>query len=237
MLCVWSVSGQKLTEVPAGDTFEDVMGLKCHLRSRHGFPVRLQQLLKEGVCLEDGALLVEPVDLQLVLLSALDPVQMLQAELEFLEHFADAGHVEVGRALLAAGVDKDRNIWDRYSHQTALMLASSRGHGECVRLLLDAGADRNLQNRFGQTALIRASCEGHVEIVRSLLDARADKNLQNILGGTALMHASGKGHIEVLRLLLDAGADKNLRDCGDRNALMHASSAAHADIARLLAKA
>ena len=122
----------------AGDTFEDVISLKRHLRSQHGVPVCLQQLLQGGCCLEDHASPVGPADLQLVLLSALSSEQMPQAEREFLEYAADTGHVEVGRALLAAGVAADSQDG---AGQTALIFASSQGHVETARLLLDAGAD------------------------------------------------------------------------------------------------
>ena len=187
MLRVWSVSGQELTAAPAGTTFEDVIQLKGHLRSKHGFPVCLQQLLHAGRCLEDGAPLVGLVEVQLVLLSTLSRTQMPQAKREFLEYAASAGPVEVGRALLAAGVDK--NMQHESTGLTALSLASFKGHIEIVRLLLDAGAHKDSQDRLGQTALMHASRKGHVEIVRLLLKG-ALWNSQDRDGETALMHAS-----------------------------------------------
>ena len=122
----------------------------------------------------DSEPLVGPVDLQLVLFSALSPKQMSEAEKEFLEFAVD---VEMGRTLLASGVDKDadknlRNI----SGVTALVRASVKCHIEIVCLLLEAGADRNLQDRSGETALTHASSTGHVEIV--LGAKRAKLNLQ-----------------------------------------------------------
>ena len=232
MLCVWSVSGQKLAAAPTGETFEDVLHLKRHLRSQHGVPVCLQQLLHAGRCLEDRASLVGPVDLQLVL-SVLSPEQMPEAEREFFEYAADTGCVEVGRALLAAGVDK--NLQD--ASETALMRASYKGHVEIVHLLLEAGADKDLQIMSGATALMLASSEGHVKIACLLLEAGADKNLQNMFGETALILASSEGRVEIVRLLLDAGADKNLQNRSGASALMHACSEGHVEIVRLLLEA
>ena len=244
MLCVWSVSGQELASAPTGHTFEDVIGLKCHLRSQHGFPVCLQQLIQTGRCLDDDASVVGLVDLQLVLLSTLSPEQMPQAEREFLEHAVDTGHAEVARALLAAGVDK--NLEDKYG-ASALMRASVKGHVEIVHVLLDAGADPNpnFQDierwRFDAdattTALMVASSKGHVEIVRLLLEAGADSGVQDFCFETALTRASSEGHIEIVRLLLDAGAGTSFQNISGWTALMHASCKGHVEIVRLLLEA
>ena len=167
-----------------------------------------------------------------MLLSGLSLEQMPQAEREFIEYAVDAdtGHVEVCRALLAAGVNK--NVRNEFG-ATALVLASSSGHVEIVRLLLDAGADKDVRSRSGKTALVYASVKGHVEIARMLLDAGADKNLQDRLSGqTALMAASFKGHVEIVRLLLEAGADKNLqtglRETASQSQLPRAMPRSHA---------
>ena len=223
MLRVWSVSGKELAAVPTGQDVEDVVGLKGHLRSLHGFPACLQQLLHAGRCLEDGAPLAEPVDLQLVLLSTLRRKQMHQGKNELFEYVADTGHVEVARALLAAGVDKNLQ---GSCQDTALMQACSKGHVGIARLLLDAGAKKNLRDENGETAPKHACWEGHVEIVRLLLGAGA-KDLQDECGKTALILASAKGHVKIVRLLLDAGANKNLRDEEGETALMYASAKGH----------
>lgn len=50
------------------------------------------------------------------------------------------------------------------------MLAVSHGRLEMVQLLLEAGADINLQDEDGSTALMCATEHGHVDIVKSLLE-------------------------------------------------------------------
>ena len=60
--------------------------------------------------------------------------------------------------------------FDVFQHgQTALMLAVSHGRLETVKLLLQVGADVNIQDNDGSTALMCASEHGHLEIVRLLL--------------------------------------------------------------------
>ena len=49
------------------------------------------------------------------------------------------------------------------------MLAVSHGRLDMVKLLLEAGADINIQDEDGSTALMCASEHGHIDIVRYLL--------------------------------------------------------------------
>lgn len=53
--------------------------------------------------------------------------------------------------------------------QTALMLAVSHGRFDMVKLLLEAGADLNIQDTDGSTALMCAAEHGHADIVKYLL--------------------------------------------------------------------
>ena len=92
----------------------------------------------------------------------------------------------------------------------ALIRASAKGNVETVRLLLRAGANKDLENREGNTALIYACLRGHMEIVRMLLEAGADTELTNKIGDTALTLACAAGRVEIVRSLLDARADKEL---------------------------
>lgn len=57
--------------------------------------------------------------------------------------------------------------------QTALMLGASHGRLDTVKLLIEAGADVNIQDEDGSTALMCAAEHGHGDIVKYLL-AQAD---------------------------------------------------------------
>lgn len=64
--------------------------------------------------------------------------------------------------------------------KTALHLAARGGNGlgylECVKDLLERGADINIKDDFGNTALHDAVVGGNPEIVKALLDAGIDKD-------------------------------------------------------------
>ena len=61
------------------------------------------------------------------------------------------------------------------------MLAAERGHVDVAQLLLEAGADKDLQDCKGNSALTLAAKNGHVEIERLLVDAGVGRDLQRQL--------------------------------------------------------
>ena len=87
-----------------------------------------------------------------------------------------------------------------------------------MRLLLDAGADVNVQNKYRWTALMFAVRSGYKHgagMVRLLINAGADANMQDNPGWTALMRAArfdSKYCTEMMYLLVDAGADVNMQN-------------------------
>ena len=132
-------------------------------------------------------------------------------------------------------LDGDINLVDYYE-KTALMYASDYGHIESVKLLLDRGADPNIQNEFGYTALMYMDKSQGVrmEIVELLLDKGSDPNIQNEFGYTALMYASTKGHTGIVKLLLDRGACPNVVSKEGKSALMWATDRGNTRIVKLI---
>ena len=124
-------------------------------------------------------------------------------------------------------------------NRRALFAAVKNGHLELVRLLLEAGADKDATNGFGGTALCMAAREGHLEVARSLLEAGADKDAAttDVKGTTALFVAAREGHLNVARLLLEAGADKDTRNRFGVTALCAAANNGHLEVVRLLLEA
>ncbi|XP_055352287.1 KN motif and ankyrin repeat domain-containing protein 1-like [Paramacrobiotus metropolitanus] len=86
--------------------------------------------------------------------------------------------------------------------QTALMLAVSHGRLDTVRLLLQVGADVNIQDDDGSTALMCASEHGHLEIVRLLLGhPDTDAHLTDKDGMCALYVALEAQHKDIAALI------------------------------------
>ena len=108
---------------------------------------------------------------------------------------------------------------------TPLTHAVARGHADCVRLLLDNGADPNAQvHSLAKTALLAAASVAvvtadTVDIVGLLLHSGADPNVATSSGRTALMSAARAGNVDAVRLLLAFGADPKATDRWDRTAI------------------
>ncbi|XP_049514516.1 uncharacterized protein LOC119433031 isoform X3 [Dermacentor silvarum] len=96
----------------------------------------------------------------------------------------------------------DVNAKAMQNGQTALMLAASHGRLEMIKLLLDAGAEPNVQDNDGSTALMCAAEHGYIEIVRVLL-AHPDTEvcLADNDGSTALTIAMEAGHKDTALLI------------------------------------
>lgn len=101
------------------------------------------------------------------------------------------------------------------SHEIPLFCAARSGSVECVRLVLNAGADINTSAVDGSTALFIA---GSAEVARTLIAAGIRQNAQDDFGHDALSSilrggcsagACGIERFDVARVLIDAGADFN----------------------------
>lgn len=82
---------------------------------------------------------------------------------------AEAGSPELLRYLVCRwGVDVNLQTTSR---KTALYYAMSIGHAECVRLLLELGADMNIVDDYGRTLRQTATMCGRRKILKILTSA------------------------------------------------------------------
>jgi ankyrin repeat protein len=101
---------------------------------------------------------------------------------------------------------EDPGLLDRgggaHGDETPLMFACERGREEVARLLIDKGADVNVQNNEGSSVLWYACLQDIPAVVKLLVERGADPMIASNGGWTPLLAASHRGYLEVVRLLL-----------------------------------
>ncbi len=113
---------------------------------------------------------------------------------------------------------------------TALHWAVYRDDLAGTEMLLEAGADANVTNRYGVPPLSLACQNGSAAIVKRLLEAGADANAELRGGETVLMTAARTGVAEVVQALIARGAKLNAAERNSQTAIMWAAAAGHADV-------
>lgn len=117
---------------------------------------------------------------------------------------------EVLRLLLEAGADPDKGAQSELPLSIALQLVAKAGPGP-AKALLDAGANPNLANDFGEPVWFAATGQSSsVETLAMLLDRGADVNFVGRNGQTALFSAATTRNWKVALHLLEKGADWKL---------------------------
>ena len=144
---------------------------------------------------------------------------------------ARRGDTATVRSRLKCGTDpNERKLFTR---TTPLIEAAIGGHLDVVRLLVDNGADVNIQGESWQAPLHFAAAEGHVEIVRFLLAHGADVSLFKP-HTTPLHAAASRGQVEVARILLYHGAGVNWKGDDEATPLEVAASNEQPEMVKLL---
>ena len=82
-----------------------------------------------------------------------------------------------------------------------------------MEILLQYGANIDVQSKFGSTALHIAVGRGNVEAMEILLKHGASVNVQDMYSYTALHHAVDNRNVQATSILLEYGADATLKNC------------------------
>ncbi len=123
---------------------------------------------------------------------------------------------------------------------TPLVVCANYSTADACRKLIEAGADINARNKYGNTALI-AALVGNKEhgkaICELLLNAKADVNIKDNNGWTPLMFAVRDSTPEICMKLIEAGANVNEKDNNGWTPLMIAARNSSSEICMKLIEA
>lgn len=128
------------------------------------------------------------------------------------------------------------NIGDvtHYPNSTPLMIASSYGHYDIAKALIDNGALVNLRAGDGFNALMEAVRTGNIEIAKLLIEHNSDINIKNKDGKNMIMIACEKGNEEMFNILIENNADINEKSSWGASALIYASEKGNINIMQYL---
>ena len=167
-----------------------------------------------------------------------------------------AKHKDIAELLIASGVEpnifeaaatgrialvkellkQDPNLIHAYSPDGWTALHLNFNNLGIAKLLIDSGADLNLnsKNKLNATPLQGAAAFNWIELAKLYLSRGANVNCRSEEGGSPLHEAAANGFLEFARLLIDNGADVNQRDDNGKTPLTNALDFKKPEIAKLL---
>jgi len=109
-------------------------------------------------------------------------------------------------------------------------------HPEVAKLLIDAGADLNLnsRNKLNATPLQGAAANNWIELATLYLSHGANVNCRSEEGISPLAEAAANGFPDFAKLLINNGANVNQKDDKGKTPLAYAEEYKHPEIAKLL---
>ncbi|GAA55565.1 hypothetical protein CSKR_202086 [Clonorchis sinensis] len=119
----------------------------------------------------------------------------------------------------------------------AVHFAALRHQVSCLQMLLNAGAQLDARDTFGNTPLHYAAEDGDGALLSLLLNNGASVDSQDITNKTPLMKAARSGKLWAVRRLIAFGANVNVKDRNDETALHFACRQGSTEITSMLIKA
>ncbi|MBF0364116.1 MAG: ankyrin repeat domain-containing protein [Oligoflexia bacterium] len=141
-------------------------------------------------------------------------------------------HAEKARVKIEETAEEDpANINKPYNSNNPLTKAAKNNNIARVKLLIEKGADVNLQNLYDETPLVLAAENGYLELANMLIEKGADVNrIRGIgIGHTPLSLAAKNDHLELAKILIEKGANVN-----DKRSLFEAAKNNHLEMVKFL---
>ncbi|KAL8532793.1 hypothetical protein ACS0TY_009122 [Phlomoides rotata] len=118
---------------------------------------------------------------------------------------------------------------------SAAMVAAAAGNVEAFRQLINAGADMETQNKYGETTISIAEASQNSDAFAKILSSYAyEKKTTISCGSYPLHHAVRLNNIDSVRKLVNNGHDVNILDSEGYTPLMLAAKSCDGDMCELL---
>ncbi|XP_054360491.2 ankycorbin isoform X1 [Mirounga angustirostris] len=118
--------------------------------------------------------------------------------------------------------------------KTAFHLAATKGHVECLRVMVTHGVDVTAQDTAGHSALHLAAKNSHHECIRKLLQSKCPAESIDSSGKTALHYAAAQGCLPAVQALCEHKSPINLKDLDGNIPLLLAVQNGHSEVCRFL---
>ncbi|XP_075582550.1 ankycorbin isoform X2 [Pelecanus crispus] len=118
--------------------------------------------------------------------------------------------------------------------KTAFHLAATKGHAECLRIMVTHGADVTAQDGAGHSALHLAAKNSHPDCIKRLLQSKCPGDSTDNSGKTALHYAAACGCLQAVQLLCEHKCPINIKDLDGNIPLLLAVQNGHTEVCKYL---
>ncbi|NXT47419.1 RAI14 protein, partial [Pluvianellus socialis] len=118
--------------------------------------------------------------------------------------------------------------------KTAFHLAATKGHAECLRIMVTHGADVTAQDGAGHSALHLAAKNSHPDCIKRLLQGKCPADSTDNSGKTALHYAAACGCLQAVQLLCEHKCPINVKDLDGNIPLLLAVQNGHTEVCKYL---